>query len=96
MTCLHDAQGNHVGDLCDGGPKTFHRTMHRCPFCHRLRPIAGFSQEWYGTTWICLGCGDSWSGDEMLPRPFTRGWRKASIWRARHYWDLAGLRTRPV
>lgn len=89
MTCIHDANGNHIGDLCDGGPKTFIRTMRRCPCCNRLAPFAGFSQEWYGPTWTCLRCGDSFADGERLPRPFARGWRKANIWRARHYWDLA-------
>lgn len=89
MTCIHDAAGNHVGDICDGGPKTYIRTMRKCPECDRLRPFAGFYQEWYGTTWTCLGCGDSFADGWRLDRPFMRGWRQKSVARGRRLWDLA-------
>jgi ribosomal protein L37AE/L43A len=91
MACTHTHIGNSTCvNICDGGDKTYHRTMRRCPCCQRLRPIAGFYQRWYGFTWTCLGCGDSWSGGELLPRPFARGWRQRSIANARRMWDQAG------
>lgn len=75
--------------ICDGGPKTYVRTMHRCPCCERLRPMAGFHQEWYGTTWCCLGCGDRFVDGERLPRPFAPGWRSRSATQGQVWWDKA-------
>lgn len=86
---IHDEDDNHVGYICTGGPKRYVRTMHKCPECTRLRPFAGFYQEWYGTTWTCLGCGDSFADGQRLDRPFMRGWRQKAIASGRKQWDLA-------
>jgi len=46
--------------------------------------------EWYGPYWTCLRCGDAYTDDERLPRPFAPGWRKENIegakklWRSKH------------
>jgi hypothetical protein len=40
------------------------------------------AQEWYGTMWTCLACGDQWADGELLERPFMRGWRWRNV---RHY-----------
>jgi hypothetical protein len=48
-------------------------------------------QEWYGTTWTCAGCGDSWQDVERLERPFKPGWRRESIERARRVLASIGV-----
>lgn len=54
-----------------------------CPTCERPRRMLGEHAEWYGTTWTCTGCGDRWQDGEMLERPFSPGWRRHNIERAR-------------
>jgi hypothetical protein len=56
-----------------------------CHTCGILRRILALYYEWYGPTWTCLRCGDSWNEDGRAERPFRRGWRKEAIrsaWRA--------------
>lgn len=72
-----------------GGPKTWIRRVGTCPCCKDRRRIVGFFQEWYGTTWTCCGCGDSWADGEILPRPFCRGWRGQAIAKAKVRWREA-------
>jgi len=68
-------------------PATFLlRRIANCPVCERPRQFAGSDAAWYGTTWSCCGCGDSWTDGEMHPRPFARGWRKKAITEARRTW----------
>ena len=56
--------------------------VNACPTCERPRRMLGEFAEWYGTTWTCAGCGDSWQDGERGERPFAPGWRKRSIERA--------------
>ena len=49
MTCTHTHIDGTCINICDGGHKTYLRTMRRCPCCNRLRPLAGVHQDWYGT-----------------------------------------------
>jgi len=68
-------------------PKTFYlRQVRHCPTCDRKRRFAGFDQFMYGPTMTCLGCGDTWTVDGMLPRPFEPAWRKKAVRRAEDYW----------
>ena len=65
-------------------PKGGHfAAVNGCPTCERPRRMLGWHVEWYGTTWTCAGCGDQWSDGEMHQRPFSPGWRKQNIERAR-------------
>lgn len=50
-----------------------------CSTCLRSRRFVAAYYEWYGPTWTCLRCGDSWNEDGRCERPFRRGWRKESI-----------------
>jgi hypothetical protein len=50
--------------------------LNHCPTCERDRRMLGQFQEWYGTTWTCCGCGDTWSDGEMHERPLAPGWRR--------------------
>lgn len=65
------------------------RTVRRCPECGERRRIVGQWAVWYGTTWTCCGCGDSWCDGERLPRPFEPGWRKRATRDARTLWRSA-------
>lgn len=46
---------------------------------------------WHPATVWCE-CGDRWSGGELLPRPFTPGWRQ----RAQHEFATAWLNAQPA
>lgn len=71
------------------------RTVQNCPVCRQRRRLVGFDQLWYGITWTCLGCGDQWSGGELLPRPFRPRWRQDSIVRAASHWPEAVRQSGP-
>lgn len=77
--------------ICGPDPSapTCRRVIH-CPTCDRKRRMAQrFGGVWYGDDFICLGCGDRWSGHEMWERPFQPRWRAKSIATARTWWDSA-------
>lgn len=76
--------------ICTGGPKTWQRRILPCPTEGTRRRFVGFDQEWYGITWTCCGCGDSWSDGERMERPFARGWRERAMGRAKGHWDRVG------
>jgi hypothetical protein len=80
------------GAICGGGFPL--RTIGQCPTEERRRRIVGLDGGWWGVTWTCCGCGDSWQEDEYLPRPFERGWRQKAIAKARRHWADAGRYTR--
>lgn len=60
-----------------------------CPTCNRRRRFIGAFAVWYGVTWTCCGCGDSWSDGVRRPRPSARGWRPGAIAKARKRWREA-------
>lgn len=70
-------------------PAFLWRAIRNCPTCKQRRRFSGREQAWYGTTWTCCGCGDSWTDGEMHERPFKRGWRKGAIAHAKRTWDEA-------
>ena len=59
---------------------------YHCPTCEKRRFFMGWHQEWYGSIFTCLKCGERFSNDEMLPRPFCRGWRKDNIASAKKFY----------
>lgn len=69
-------------------PQSTDRFLNRqdCPTCKRRTFFVGFYTPWYGIDVTCLKCGDSWQDDEMLDRPFCRGWRKDAIERVKRRW----------
>jgi hypothetical protein len=74
--------------LCRPDEFLFRRVMF-CPTEQRRRRHSGRDAAWYGTTWTCCGCGDSWTEGERHPRPFQRGWRTKAITAARQTWEAA-------
>lgn len=70
-------------------PTTWGRGILRCPTCRRRRRFVVFFQPWYGGTWTCCGCGDSFADGQRLPRPFRRGWRADATRDARARWATA-------
>jgi len=68
---IHAPAGQHIA------------AVHDCPTCERPRRMHGWHVEWYGVTWTCAGCGDSWADGERIERPFAPGWRRRSIEHAR-------------
>lgn len=71
-----------------------HRTVRPCPTCRRRRRFVGCEAPWYGTTWTCCACGDSWTDGERHERPFRRGWRAVETSRARRLWvEAAAFKT---
>ena len=71
--------------LCRPAEFLFRRETN-CPTCESNQRFAGRDAAWYGTTWTCCGCGDSWTDGERHERPFERGWRKKSIAVAEKTW----------
>lgn len=76
-----------AGAICDGGDRFEVRRISLCPTENRVRRFYVYFQAWYGGTWTCLGCGDSWADGERASRPFQRGWRKEAITRATEHWN---------
>ncbi|WP_405019580.1 hypothetical protein OHV05_24590 [Kitasatospora sp. NBC_00070] len=70
------------------------RRVANCPTCQRRRRFSGRYAVWYGATWSCCGCGDTWTDGERHRRPFRRGWRPKAISQAKSTWDQAGLQNR--
>ncbi len=65
--------------------------VNHCPVCARPRRMLGHFVEWYGTTWTCAGCGDSWQDGERLERPFAPGWRQQTVRQARERLAALGV-----
>jgi hypothetical protein len=63
------------------------RRIMPCPTEGLTRRFAAFDALWYGPTWTCLGCGDSWGDGERLQRPFKPRWRREAKTRARELWE---------
>jgi len=57
-----------------------------CPTCGKKRFFMGWHQEWYGSIFTCLKCGERFSDDEMLPRPFCPRWRQDNIAGAKKFY----------
>lgn len=68
---IHAPKGEHFAQVND------------CPTCKRPRRMLGWFVEWYGVTWTCAGCGDSWTDGQRAERPFAPGWRRRRIEHAR-------------
>src|SRR5687768_6003201 len=85
MDCVEVAGGVIV---CAPTTVTY-RAVRRCPACREVRRQVGPFAVWYDTIWTCLGCGDSYSHEGILERPFARGWREREKARARRLWAEA-------
>ena len=59
---------------------------HPCIGCDRNSFFVDSFQEWYGWNGTCLKCGEQYSDEEWLPRPFARAWRQRNIEHAREHW----------
>jgi hypothetical protein len=80
MTAIHINFARYSKTFC---------AVNECPTCERPRRMLAQFQEWYGTTWTCVGCGDKWTDGERHERPFAPEWRKENIGAARE--RLAGI-----
>lgn len=69
------------------------RAVAFCVTCDRKRPMAGTFGMYYGSSLICLGCGDSYDSEEgggrRSPRPFRRNWKAERLASARRMWRNA-------
>jgi hypothetical protein len=76
--------------VCGIGPKPSRRVITYCHTCERKRRmVRTWGGVWYGDTWTCLACGESWTTEGRGYRPFRRGWRAEAIARARQEWATA-------
>lgn len=72
--------------ICSGTiEKTWIERGH-CPTCKKQRFFLREMVDWYGLYDTCLKCGDRWGENELLDRPFCRGWRKESVDRAKKFY----------
>jgi hypothetical protein len=66
------------------------RRILRCWNCEtRRRVIETHLGIWYGSSFVCLHCGDGWGCGERMERPFQRGWRQKAAAKAREDWANA-------
>jgi hypothetical protein len=87
--CYHAHQeGESCLIVCAPSSVRLRRVRH-CPNCKRVRRFVGRAMVWYDTIWTCCACGDSYSVEGRMQRPFARGWRADEIRRARREWDAA-------
>lgn len=66
------------------------RRIMRCATCKIRRRMLVQDEAWYGLTFTCCHCGDSWQDGELYPRPSKRGWRKEAAAKATAEWLTAG------
>lgn len=87
MACLSPAPGVVVcGVVTDD---QLRRRILWCPFEQRHQEMVVRFETWYDPTLFCCGCGDSWTGSWMTPRPWKRNWRPENVRRYRSLWDRA-------
>lgn len=72
-----------------GVPMRYQRRYGYCPNCDSggMRVVWAFGSPYYAPTIHCVECGDSWSDEGLLQRPFARGWRKRAIERHTRLWE---------
>lgn len=62
-----------------------------CETCEARRRMLLVVEVWRGGNWTCLTCGERWHADEgRMERPFTPGWRRDSVKRAKRLWERYG------
>jgi len=71
--------------ICGGGGIPF-RTVRFCPNCQRRRRFSGTIVPYYAPIFTCCACGDAYSEEGRLRRPFARGWRKQASRKAMVDW----------
>ena len=49
--------------------------------------VAEAGSPWYSGTVTCTLCGDAWGDEELMERPFRRGWRQERIKEAIRDWE---------
>lgn len=91
MTCHHLHIGDACVDACSPSGVTWRR-VRICPTCRTRRQFVQESWIWYPSNWTCTACGDTWSEDGRLPRPFRPRWREDARRRARAKWNAAPSR----
>jgi hypothetical protein len=74
------------GSICGGVAFEWRRIGMCWTEGKRRRFYVSQSSLWYSPTWVCLGCGDSWSDGERGERPFYRNWRADAIAKAKRDW----------
>ena len=64
--------------ICAPRPDKVWIERFHCHNCERRRFAVLQHIEWYGVDATCLRCGERYSDEGRLPRPFERGWRERS------------------
>lgn len=88
MTCQHFHDGDHCIHICRPS-FDYIRRITLCPNCKVRRRFILKAQDYYDTIWTCCACGDSWTAEGRMERPFKPGWRKERISRAKSDWAKA-------
>ena len=67
------------------------RRVRKCSTCDQRRRFVERrpTNPWFDSIMVCLGCGDSWSGGFLMPRPFRPAWRAEEITTAKRDWASA-------
>lgn len=65
--------------VCAPAPELVKMLRGYCHNCRQNRRFIVAFFAWYDPLETCLRCGERYSGEERLERPFARGWRERSI-----------------
>lgn len=71
--------------ICAPDPDSWRLRMLACSTCGKRRKMLVTHYEWYGSYVTCLTCGERWADGERMARPFSPGWRKKNVERARKF-----------
>lgn len=88
MPCDHFHDGDACVIVCRPSFEYIRRVT-LCPNCGKRRRFILKAQDHYDTIWTCCACGDSWTNEGRMERPFRRGWRPEAIATAKRDWALA-------
>ena len=75
--------------VCGPDPGNYRKRYRRCETCECITEMVALYELWYGTSWFCCRCGDSWCSEGRYERPFARGWRRRAVAAHRKLWDRA-------
>ena len=71
------------GHIYAPAPVEYKIARRACPTCEKRRYFLDVYYEWLGGEITCLFCGERFTEEGRLPRPFCRGWREMNKERAR-------------
>ena len=72
--------------ICSGTLEKVWLKKSHCPTCGKKRFFVYELWEWYGIYVTCLKCGEKFTDEGRMDRPFCPGWRKTNIRNAKRFY----------